>query len=77
MPPMSSLRTFVTALRTGETRTTKALEHLVARRRGAAAEELIAAMAKRGAMNTPLPSPFRDAIRRSPLPERYIETCID
>jgi hypothetical protein len=74
---MSSLRTFVTALRTGETRTTKAIEHVVGGRRSAAKEELLSAMRKRGAMNAPLAAPFRRAMRRAPLPERYIAVCID
>ena len=77
MPPMSSLRTFITALRTGETRTTKALNHVVARRSGATAADLIAALRKRGALKSPLQDPLRQALRNAPLPNRYIEACID
>lgn len=77
MPPMSSLRTFVTALRTGETRTTKALDHVFGQRRGAAAEELFGDASKRGAFNAPLREPFRQALRKAPLPERAIAACID
>lgn len=77
MPPMSSLRTFIAALKTGETRTTKALEGVASRRRGAVAEELLAALSHRGALNAPLPAPFRQAIKKTPLPERFIDRCID
>jgi len=77
MPPMSSLRTFIAALKTGETRTTKALESLAGRRRGATATAVIAQVNKANAMNTPLGDPLRSAIRMSPLPENVIATCID
>ncbi len=77
MVPMSSLRTFIAALKTGETRTTRALEEVAARRRGAVAEELITALKRRGALNAPLPAPFRQAIKKTPLPERFIDRCID
>jgi hypothetical protein len=77
MAPMSSLRTFIEALRTGETRTTKALDHVVARRHGAKAAELITLLHKRGALNAPLQDPFRQAVKGAPLPERYIQECID
>ncbi len=77
MPPMSSLRTFITALKTGETRTTKALEKLAARRRGVAALQLVAATRHRGAFDAPLSPPFRLALKKSFLPERYIDRCID
>jgi hypothetical protein len=74
MPPMSSLRTFIAALKTGETRTTKALQRLLGRRRGARAEAFIAALKQKGALNAPLEPPIRNAIK---LPDRYIERCID
>ncbi|MEX0749743.1 MAG: hypothetical protein WD359_02960 [Dehalococcoidia bacterium] len=77
MPPMSTLRTFITALSTGETRTTKALEGAARRRRGAAADELLAALRRRGALNAPLKDPIRQVIRKAPLPDRYIDGCID
>jgi hypothetical protein len=74
---MSNVRAFITALKTGETRTTKALEKAVARRRGAAAEEVFAALGERGALKTPLSGPVRTALRRAPLPDHLIERCID
>jgi hypothetical protein len=74
---MSSLRTFIAALKTGETRTTKALELVVSRQRRAASTELVDALAARGAFNTPLQKGFRQALRKAPLPERNIEQCID
>jgi hypothetical protein len=75
---MSTLRTFISALKTGETRTTKALEEVAARRRGAAAEGVIAALRHRAALNAPLQLPLREAIKdRTRLPERFIERCID
>lgn len=77
MPPMSSLRTFISALKTGETRTTKALEEVVGRRRGAEAEEVLAAIRRSGALNAPLQTPLRQALRGAPLPERFIDRCID
>jgi len=77
MPPMSSLRTFIAALKTGETRTTRALEGVARRRRGALAEELLLALKHQGALNAPLQAPFRQAIKKTPLPERYIDHCID
>ena len=77
MPPMTSVRTFIAALRTGETRTTQAVEQAVARRRGARAEELVALLHKRGALKAPLDASFRDALRDTGLPPRYIDNCID
>ena len=77
MPPMSSLRTFIEALRTGETRTTKALDHVVAHRRGAKAAKLIDLLHKPGALKAPLQDPFRQAVKGAPLPEKYIQQCID
>jgi hypothetical protein len=73
---MSTLRTFITALSTGETRTTKALEEAT-RQRGAAADELHAALNRRGALNAPLEDPIRQVIRKTSLPDRYIDRCID
>ena len=77
MAPMAHLRTFIAALRTGETRTTKALEGVMGRRRGAEAEELITALNRRGALKAPLQAPFRQAVKKTPLPERFIDHCID
>lgn len=77
MPPMSSVRTFIAALKTGETRTTRALEKVVARRRGADAHALAAALRRRGALDAPLADPMRSAIRAVPLPERFVARCID
>ena len=74
MPPMSSLRTFIAALKSGETRTTKALQRAVARRRGAKGQALIAALKHKGALNAPLQAPIRGAIG---LPDVFIERCID
>jgi hypothetical protein len=74
---MSSVRTFIAALKTGETRTTKALQRVAGRRQGAAAQALIAALKHKGALDAPLGSPLRDAIQKTPLPERYIARCID
>jgi hypothetical protein len=73
---MSSLRTFINALSTGQTRTTEALEQAV-RQRGAAADELMTALRRRGALNAPLEDPIRQVIRKTPLPDRYIDRCID
>jgi hypothetical protein len=77
MPPMSSLRTFIAALQTGETRTTQALDKAVARRRGAKAAGLIQLLHKRGALNAPLQSALREAVGSAPLPEQFIQHCID
>jgi hypothetical protein len=74
---MASLRTFIAALRTGETRTTKALEEVLVRRRGAEAEEVIAALHHRGALKAPLQTPLRRAVKKAPLPDRFIDRCID
>jgi hypothetical protein len=77
MPPMTSIKTFVAALRTGETRTTQALEKAVARRRGVRAEALIGLLRQQGACKTPLQDELRTALRAERLPERYIQNCID
>ncbi len=77
MPPMSSLKTFIAALRTGETRTTKALDRAVSRRRGANAAHLIALLHKRGALKAPLQPELRKAVRDAELPERFVQRCID
>jgi hypothetical protein len=75
---MSSPRTFIEALKTGETRTTKALERVMGRRQGAAAEAFFAAMRGRGALNAPLKPEIREAIqKKTRLPDLYIERCID
>jgi hypothetical protein len=74
---MSSLRTFISALKTGETRTTKALDKLAAHRRGIAAAGLIAMVSKPGSMKAPLKDPLRSALRAASLPEKTIEVCID
>jgi hypothetical protein len=78
MPPMSSPRTFIAALKTGETRTTKALEEVTGRRQGVKAEALLAALKRRRALKSPLAEPLREAIqRKTRLPDRYIDRCID
>lgn len=77
MPPMTSVKTFITALRTGETRTTQALDKAVARRRGVRAEALIGLLGQRDALRTPLQDELRTALRAERLPERYIDHCID
>ena len=77
MPPMTSVKTFLVALRTGETRTTLALGKAVARRRGARAAVLIGLLGQRHALKTPLQPELRAAIRGERLPERYIANCID
>jgi hypothetical protein len=74
---MSSLRTFIAALRTGETRTTKALDHVVAHRRGTKAAKLIDLLHKPGALKAPLQDPFRQAVKGAPLPEKHVQQCID
>jgi len=74
---MSSLRTFIAALQTGETRTTKALDLVVARRHGPKAGALIDLLHKPGALKTPLQGPLRQAVKSAPLPEKYIQVCID
>jgi hypothetical protein len=74
---MSSLKTFIAALRTGETRTTQALDKVVARRRGAKAVACIQLAHKRGAFNTPLQGVLREAVGSAPLAERFIQQCID
>lgn len=77
MAPMTTLRTFINALMTGETRTTMALEEVMGRRRGPAAEVILAALRHRGALKAPLQTPLRRAVKNTPLPERYIAHCID
>jgi hypothetical protein len=77
MAPMSSIRTFINALKTGETRTTRALNKVVADRRSAAAHERRAALGHSGAMDAPLQPPFRDALRSAALPDEMITECID
>ena len=47
MPPMTSVKTFIATLRTGETRTTQALDKAVARRRGAQPPMLIGLLGQR------------------------------
>jgi len=76
MPPMTTLRTFIEALSTGQTRTTRALDEAI-RQRGAAADELMSALSETGALNAPLQDPIRRLIRKTPLPDRYIDRCID
>lgn len=77
MAPMTTLRTFIKALRTGETRTTMALEEVMGRRHGPAAELILATLHHRGALKAPLQTPLRRAVKKTPLPERYIDHCID
>ena len=69
MPPMSSLQTFLKALRTGETETTKALDKVVARRTGATVAPLIVLLKQPGALNAPLQSALRNAVKGAPLHE--------
>jgi hypothetical protein len=77
MAPMSSIRTFINALKTGETRTTRALNRVIAERRSAAADERRAALRHPGAMAAPLQPPLRDALRSAALPDEMITECID
>jgi hypothetical protein len=75
---MSSPRTFIEALKTGETRTTKALELVMGRREGPRAEAFFAAMGRRGALKSPLNPTIREAIqKKTRLPDTYIDRCID
>jgi hypothetical protein len=73
---MTKIRTFIDALRTGETRTTKAIDRVL-RSRGSSREELESAFRHRGALKAPLQDPFRGALRDAGLTPRYIERCID
>lgn len=76
MPPMSSLRTFITALKTGDTRTTQALNKLVARK-GAQTVQLRADLRKPGALAAPLQQTFRQALRGAGLTDTEVRECID
>jgi hypothetical protein len=74
---MSTLKTFISALKTGETRTTKALEDVARKRKSAAALALIAELKEKDALNKPLSATFRQAITKTSLPAGFIDTCID
>jgi hypothetical protein len=73
---MSKLATFISALRTGETRTTKALERLLKQRRSAQTQAVIAALRQPGALNRRLGAPIRSALN-PPLSDDVISICID
>jgi hypothetical protein len=73
---MSSLRTFITALKTGQTRTTRALNRISAERNTARGRQLIEALREEDALGEPLREPLRGALRGE-LPEIAIEECID
>jgi hypothetical protein len=72
---MTSVRTFITALQTGETKTTIAAQAALGRGRRVSA--LVNALNKRGAFDSPLQPAFRDELRRAKLSNRDIEACID
>jgi hypothetical protein len=74
---MSKVRTFIDALKTGETTTTKALERVLARRTAAEAAGLVSLLEARGALNAPLQTRLRGAVRAAPLREDHIAVCID
>ena len=75
MPPMTSLNTFIQALQTGQTKTTKALDHVVAHRRSNA--QLLELFRKPRALDAPLQSALRSAVLGAPLGNKYIKHCID
>lgn len=75
MPPMTSVRTFINALQTGETKTTIAAQAALGRGRRVSA--LVNALSKRGAFDSPLQEAFRAELRKAKLPSSYIESCID
>lgn len=77
MPPMSKIRTFVDALKTGETKTTKALQTALGPRQSATARALIAALRQTNALKRPLAEPFRGAIKKGKLHDDYVTYCID
>lgn len=72
MPPMSSIRSFITALKTGQTPTTRALERIAADR----TEPMRAALQRAGALNRPLSAVFRGALRTD-IDDLAITQCID
>ncbi|MDP9236547.1 MAG: hypothetical protein M3P30_03960 [Chloroflexota bacterium] len=74
---MSKVGTFIAALKTGETRTTRALERVIRRRAALEAAGLAALLNQPGALDKPLQAPLRTAVKKAPLPERYIAACID
>jgi hypothetical protein len=73
---MSTLKTFIEALKSGETRTTKALERLLRRRRSATTQAVIAALRQPGALNRRLDASLRSALN-PPLSDTTISICID
>ena len=75
MPPMSSIGTFLKALKSGKTRTTESAERALGRGRRSAA--LVSAVKKKHAFKAPLQQPLRDALKAANLTEPLITTCID
>jgi hypothetical protein len=77
MPPMSKVKTFIDALKTGETTTTKKLERVTGKRSSAAALELIGALRKKNALDRPLDGVILEVLRSEGVTRRHIERCID
>lgn len=72
MPPMSSIRSFINAVKTGQTPTTRALERIAAVR----TEHMRTALQRPGALNRPLGAAFRNSLRDD-LDDVAITQCID
>ena len=75
MPPMSSIGTFLKALKSGETLTTKAAEKALGRGRRSAT--LVSTVKKKHAFKAPLQQPLRAALKAANLTEPLITACID
>jgi hypothetical protein len=74
---MSKVKTFIEALKTGETTTTKKLERVTRKRSSATALELIAALRKKNALDRPLDGVILDVLRSEGVTRRHIDRCID
>ena len=75
MPPMSSIGTFLKALKSGKTRTTEAAERAISRGRRRPA--LVSLLSKKNAFKSPLQQPLRDALKAANLTEDLVTKCID
>jgi hypothetical protein len=74
---MSKVKTFIEALKTGETTTTRKLERVTRKRNSAAAMELIAALGQKNALNRPLDGLILARLKDEGLTQRHIDRCID
>jgi hypothetical protein len=74
---MSKIKTFIDALKSGETKTTKAIEQVVGVRKAADRQALLDALDQPHALKSPLAKAFKDALIDAGLKRNEIKRCIN